>query len=144
MHDDLPEIPAPKLTLCQQIKELLKYHNACAAHFADNKPRRIQHEAFIATLEQLAEKACKREPKPKDPPPTVYEVLLFASEVSLPESEARKFYHHFEANGWKMNGKAKVKNWRARLQLWKEHWLDRENKPGRGGAQVTDFSSGGF
>ncbi len=30
-----------------------------------------------------------------------------------PEIEAKKFFNHFESNGWKVGGKSPMKNWQA-------------------------------
>lgn len=143
MPDEPSHVPAPTLTLCQRIKHLLEYHRACVAHFKGDDVKRERHERHVKTCEEVHAKLCKKERAVKEPKPTLPEVLLYASEVELPEAEARKFFQHFEANGWKMTGRTKVANWRARLDLWREHWIERrgQNK-GRGGARRTDFTNG--
>lgn len=50
--------------------------------------------------------------------PFLDEVLTFFSEQKYPDKEARKFYFHFEANGWKVGGKTPMKNWTAAAHNW--------------------------
>lgn len=50
--------------------------------------------------------------------PLLDEVLTFFSEQKYPDKEARKFYFHFEANGWKVGGKTPMKNWTAAAHNW--------------------------
>jgi hypothetical protein len=34
------------------------------------------------------------------------------------EIEARKFFYHFVANGWKVGGKTPMENWQAAAHNW--------------------------
>lgn len=66
------------------------------------------------------------DPKPKRErftPPTAEAVASRASDIGLPMGEAKKFFAHYESNGWKV-GKAPMKSWRAALDKWKCNWED--------------------
>lgn len=45
------------------------------------------------------------------------EVLFFFKEEKFPETEAAKFYNHYEANGW-LVGKTQMKDWKAAARKW--------------------------
>jgi hypothetical protein len=50
--------------------------------------------------------------------PTLDEVIVFFNSENFPEIEARKFFNHFESNGWKVGGKTPMKNWQAAARNW--------------------------
>lgn len=50
--------------------------------------------------------------------PTLEEVIAFFKSENHPEVEARKFFNHFESNGWKVGGKTPMKNWQAASRNW--------------------------
>jgi hypothetical protein len=50
--------------------------------------------------------------------PNLDEALAFFKAEQYPEVEAKKFFYHFEANGWKVGGKAPMKNWNAAAHNW--------------------------
>lgn len=51
-------------------------------------------------------------------PKSEFEVLNFFKENAWPDTEASKFYHHYEAVGWKINRDTKVVNWQALAHRW--------------------------
>ena len=51
-------------------------------------------------------------------PPILDEVLDFFKQENFPEKEGRKFFYHFESNGWKVGGKTPMKNWNAAAHNW--------------------------
>jgi hypothetical protein len=51
-------------------------------------------------------------------PPCIEEVKIFFSENKMNNLEAEKFFNHFESNGWKVGGKASMKNWKAAAKSW--------------------------
>jgi hypothetical protein len=50
--------------------------------------------------------------------PNLNEVLEFFHSEGYPEKEGRKFFYHFESNGWKVSGKSPMKSWTAAAQNW--------------------------
>jgi hypothetical protein len=70
--------------------------------------------------------------------PTLEEVLVYASEIHLPDSEARKHFDHYTANGWRIN-KNPVKDWKATLRNWQRRYNEGEYKTGtRAGNQQSN------
>lgn len=57
-------------------------------------------------------------PNKKQKPENLDEVKAFFHELKYPESEAEKFFHHYDANGWLQGGKIPIKNWPAAAQKW--------------------------
>ena len=50
--------------------------------------------------------------------PTLEEVLAFFKMENHPELEAKKFFNHFQSNGWKVSGKTPMKDWHAAARKW--------------------------
>lgn len=135
--------PPNLLNLCQQIAVLKRYHENCVAHFSDgeakDEKKKLRHSEFVKTLAAVTQRVCKRAKVKPIETPALASVLLFASEIGLPEDQAKKFFYHFESNGWQIGGRTKVKNWEARMRLWKEEYLSRQSK---GGPPKKDFNGG--
>ncbi|MFT3738461.1 MAG: hypothetical protein QM786_06865 [Breznakibacter sp.] len=51
-------------------------------------------------------------------PPGIEDAIEFFKDEKYPEVEARKFFYHFEANGWKVGGKTPMQNWQAAAHNW--------------------------
>lgn len=56
--------------------------------------------------------------KDKFCPPDLDEVKTFFGSKESSNTEAEKFYNHFESNGWLVGGKTKMKNWQAAARNW--------------------------
>jgi hypothetical protein len=65
-------------------------------------------------------------------PPTMEEVKLSSAKIGLPSTEAEKFFHYYEANGWRV-GKNRMKSVNSALAGWKlrAHENNGRNTPGR-------------
>ncbi|MDL2214531.1 hypothetical protein LJB76_03115 [Clostridia bacterium OttesenSCG-928-O13] len=50
--------------------------------------------------------------------PTVEEVRAYAEEASLAFVNAQEFWDQYEANGWKVGGRAAMKDWKAAVRQW--------------------------
>ena len=50
--------------------------------------------------------------------PSLNKVITFFMSEGSPEIEAKKFFNHFESNGWKVGGKSPMKNWQAAARNW--------------------------
>ena len=58
----------------------------------------------------------------EDARPESRDVLLeYFFDIGLQESDAEKFYDHFESNGWLVGGKSPMKDWRAAARNWKRN-----------------------
>lgn len=70
-------------------------------------------------------------------PPTLAEVIAFvASEADLrgwPEADIRSWWNHFESQGWKVTGRAPMKNWHAAARNGCARWRERNGKPAASG-----------
>lgn len=55
----------------------------------------------------------------------------------MPEAEGRKFFYHYESNGWKV-GKLPMKSVAGAIGGWHERWLE------RGASPPTNKFQGGF
>jgi hypothetical protein len=51
-------------------------------------------------------------------PPELQNVIIFFKEKKATETEAEKFYNHFQSNGWLVGGKSKMKDWKAAARNW--------------------------
>lgn len=54
----------------------------------------------------------KSEPRPKDR----HEAYAYGLEIGMKPSEVDPWFDHFEANGWRVGGKAPMKDWKAALR----------------------------
>lgn len=50
--------------------------------------------------------------------PTLEEVKAYNKTLNGKPIEAEKFFDHFTSNGWKVSGKAPMKDWKAALRNW--------------------------
>jgi hypothetical protein len=53
----------------------------------------------------------------KDKPTSLLDVRLYFEELKEP-GQAESFFDYFESNGWKVGGKAPMKNWKASARNW--------------------------
>jgi len=51
-------------------------------------------------------------------PTSVEEVRVFFEEEKSTKVEAEKFYNYFKSNGWKVGGRAPMKDWQAAARNW--------------------------
>jgi hypothetical protein len=56
----------------------------------------------------------KRSPSTKFIPPSLSDIIAYTDDVVL----SKKFYCHYESNGWKV-GKNSMKSWKAAADQWK-------------------------
>jgi hypothetical protein len=50
--------------------------------------------------------------------PQVLEVEAYFKEINSTKLEGQKFYNYFQSNGWKVGGRAAMKDWRAAARNW--------------------------
>lgn len=63
-------------------------------------------------------------------PPTLDEVKAYGETLSLP-FDAEAFHDHFTSNGWKVSGKAPMKDWKAAARNWARNGVTLYDKPQR-------------
>lgn len=54
-------------------------------------------------------------------PPTPDQVQEYFFEIGVNGQEFEKFHDHYQANGWKIAGKTKMKDWKAACRNWKRN-----------------------
>jgi hypothetical protein len=71
----------------------------------------------------------KKEIVIKKKSPELSEVKTYAQEIELSPEQAEAFFDHFTANGWKVGGKAPMKDWQSALRNWKRNAQKFDQKP---------------
>lgn len=51
-------------------------------------------------------------------PPQLREVEAYFEEIKSTKLEGQKFFNYFQSNGWKVGGRAAMKDWRAAARNW--------------------------
>jgi hypothetical protein len=51
-------------------------------------------------------------------PPILHEVEDYFEEIKSTKIEGQKFFNYFQSNGWKVGGRAAMKDWRAAARNW--------------------------
>jgi hypothetical protein len=98
-------------------------NNANILNFDENKKTPKNNLSKIATSINLESPQKKlREKKGAETqntiPPEWQNVLDFFIEKNATETDAQKFFNHFQSNGWLVGGKSKMKDWRAASRNW--------------------------
>jgi len=112
-------------------------------HPANQRPTSSQPTANhqVTTNEEHKNKEHKNQEqqekeRPRSPsnskfiPPTVEQVKSEAEKIKLPETEAERFFDHYESNGWRV-GHNRMNNWPASLKNWKRNFESGLYSPGR-------------
>lgn len=64
------------------------------------------------------ERKADKPPRPRFAPPSEEEVITFFGEQGASATEAKSFCDYYNANGWKVGGKACMKDWQAAARNW--------------------------
>ena len=75
-----------------------------------------------ALEERLRALETKRAASTKFTPPSLSDVVEYLQDLVL----AKKFYCHYESNGWKV-GKNSMKSWRAAADQWRAREINNKN-----------------
>ncbi|RBL90450.1 hypothetical protein [Chitinophaga flava] len=75
--------------------------------------------------------------------PTLSEVQEFFNAHTYPEMEADKFFHHYQANGWRQGSKTLITDWQAAAHKWilnihpsKPEHHDQHTRPSTGAGRL--------
>jgi hypothetical protein len=83
------------------------------------------------TQHSIAEHSkAKQSKRPPFIPPERGECVRYAKEIGMKESDVESWFDHFTSNGWKVGGRAPMKDWRAALR----NGMRRQRRFGGGGA----------
>ncbi|HEY5393588.1 MAG TPA: hypothetical protein VIJ57_15800 [Hanamia sp.] len=55
---------------------------------------------------------------PKTNRPNMEDVISFFSKNKYPDTEAKKFFSHYQSNGWLVGGKTPMNNWQSSANKW--------------------------
>jgi hypothetical protein len=72
----------------------------------------------IGTINKSKRKKVAQKKEKVMQPPELEKVIPFFRMEGFSEIEARKFFNHFESNGWRVGGKSPMKNWHAAARNW--------------------------
>lgn len=98
---------------------------------------------FDGANPQEKKKNCEKR-KREDPvpmPESLEEVKAFFTEQKSTTIEAEKFYNYFQSNGWKVGGRAPMKDWQAAARNWllNSHKFEIKNRPSLHATTVKDY-----
>lgn len=69
--------------------------------------------------------------------PTLAEVQAYVLEKRLAKVDAEAFMDHYDSNGWKVGGKAMMKDWKATIRGWNRRDID-------GNGNAKSYINGGI
>ncbi len=80
-------------------------------------------DELIREIEQIKARLSRLESIGTPGRPTIDAVKLYAAKIGLPVEEAISFFHHYEANGWKV-GRVPMKSYESALLNWRKNWQE--------------------
>ncbi len=103
--------------------EIQKINSKKSVTNTTSETQKFNPERVIPSVSSRAESRDegrkKKVVKPEEKiPPDWAEVSTFFREKNFPDTEAQKFFNHFQSNGWLVGGKSKMKNWKAAARNW--------------------------
>jgi len=84
-----------------------------------NSSKRRNTNTNTNTNTKAKTKAKTREREREARPQNLESVKAFFAEIGSDAANAERFYYHYEANGWKVGGRAPMENWHAEARKWK-------------------------
>ena len=95
------------------------YQNGTNGGPEGTTPLKVQSEGTSFKREALPKKATskKRFQKPSVEQVSAY-MISRGFDIGKASDQAEAFVDHFEANGWRIGGRAPMKNWRAAVRTW--------------------------
>lgn len=106
----LSELEEMAFTIIKDMIDQQKHRRQVNAENASRK-------AAETPEEKPKEPAEKKEPAARMVRPTLEEIKTYISEKGY-NVDANGFFNYYEANGWKIGGRAPMKNWKAAVQNW--------------------------
>lgn len=116
-------LPTPRQALVPSINNINNTNISKSAngHSLEKKTENENQEVQLNTASEEKQKKF-REKKAKDIaeiiPPKIEYVKTFFIAMNTEETEAERFFNHFQSNGWLVGGKSKMKNWQASAKNW--------------------------
>ena len=107
LTDTSPSIGTPQVpNMGHPIKPNIKQKRETPTHEIFNRNKKIQN-----SVNDMAG-------VPKLIPESLSEVEEFFKQSNYPATEAKKFYNHYKALGWKIQGKTPIEDWRPLIEKW--------------------------
>ena len=103
-----------------------------------NKNQSGDEQAVVPSLNNS--NLSNKEKESKKIPP-LSEIELFFKEKNYPAGEAKKFFNHYKAIGWKIQGVTPIEDWKALAEKWMQNAKKWDISPSGGG--VTHQRDGG-
>jgi hypothetical protein len=91
---------------------------ALSGHFNTKSERIKTHNQSAPIVNKTKRKKVAQKKEKTMQPPELEKVITFFRLEGFSEIESRKFFNHFESNGWKVGGKSPMKNWHAAARNW--------------------------
>lgn len=120
------------------VLQVTKWQERIRENIKEKWPIPEGSEKVAASCSKLLLSSPSPSPSPSSPPSPVVPRAAFAAQISmeavkfqaakigLPESEAEKFFHHYESKGWKV-GKHKMQSMPSAMAGWKLRWEENRN-----------------
>jgi hypothetical protein len=113
----------------QNLKEVKNYKE-------EGKGASATPTAFEIPSQEDVERSSSEPAKAKREIPDLAAVKSRAAELGMSANEAETFFHHYEANGWRV-GKNPIVKWRAALAGWKSRAVQFAATSGRGAGTLN-------
>ena len=105
-------------TEIDEFLENIDYPKQNEADEADNVNVTVPVNGNVpVTVINNREKADKP-PRPRFTPPSTDDAITYFCEQGSSAAEAKSFLDYYAANGWKVGGRATMKNWQAAARNW--------------------------
>lgn len=72
----------------------------------------------VSAISVKRERKADKPPRPRFTPPSEDEAINYFDEQGSSAAEAKSFLDYYAANGWKVGGRATMKNWQAAARNW--------------------------
>lgn len=85
----------------------------------ENRQVEDDQNLLISAASTVSRVLCEQ--PPERVPKNLEVVMRFFTASEYPPAQASKFFHYYNANGWKIGGKAPIENWQSAAHSWMLH-----------------------
>ena len=112
---DFDTVPVPKMGHNIKHKHFIKESKPPSQKIFD-KNEKLSDE--INRLAGVPNSVHGCHPERSEGPPQIKEVEEFFKSTNYPDTEAKKFFNHYKAIGWKIKGITPIEDWQAAAHKW--------------------------
>lgn len=105
-------------TYAKTVQPLYININKQNKHYKQEETAHAREKNDVEKKMMAEEVATPKKKKAQAQNPEFVDVLEYFTEQKFPQSEAEKFFNHYEANGWLIGGKSPMVDWRAAARNW--------------------------